>query len=174
MKHDGRFVARVALFTALAYVSALISVYIPNVSLIYIVVFAAGAVFGLSGGIIVGGLGMLLWSMFNPYGMTALPVTVAQVAGMMIVGLLGAVARTSEIMTRTTGWGFFVFVLFGLVSGLLFQLVVSTAYAWLYGPFWPALISNMGFALLTVVSNGIIFPLCYPLLVKLAAREKRF
>ena len=174
MRTDGKFAARVALFSALAYVSALISVYIPNVSLIFIVVFAAGALFGLTAGLMVGGLGMFLWTVFNPYGMASLPITISQIAGMMLVGGLGATIAGSSVVRKVVSHGFFVFGLLGLVAGLIFQIIVSLVLAWLYGPFWPSLLSNLSFALLTILSNAIIFPLCYPLLVRLKNRERRY
>jgi uncharacterized membrane protein len=174
MRTDGKFAARVALFSALAYVSALISVYIPNVSLIFIVVFASGVLFGLTAGLMVGGLGMFLWTVFNPYGMASLPITISQIAGMMLVGGLGATISGSSFVRKAVSYGFFVFGLLGLATGLVFQIVVSLVLAWLYGPFWPSLLSNLSFALLTILSNGIIFTLCYPLLVRLKNRERRY
>jgi len=174
MRTDGKFAAGVALFSALAYVSALISVYIPNVSLIFIVVFAAGALFGLTAGLMVGGLGMFLWTVFNPYGMASLPITISQIAGMILVGGLGATMAGSSVVRKVVSHGFFVFGLLGLVAGLIFQIIVSLVLAWLYGPFWPSLLSNLSFALLTILSNAIIFPLCYPLLVRLKNRERRY
>jgi hypothetical protein len=146
MNVDGKFVARVALFSALAYVLALASFYIPNVSLIFIAVFACGALFGGKTGVAAGGLGMFLWTVFNPFGMAPLPVTIAQIIGMIIVG--------------------------ALLSGLTFQVIVSGVSAWLFGPFWASLSAGLLFMLVTIISNAVIFPACYPLVVKLAARER--
>jgi len=172
MKSDGKFVARVAIFSALAYVLALLSLYIPNVSLSFIAVFACGALYGPKTGLSAGALGMFLWSVFNPYGMAVFPVTLAQIIGMIIVGALGGLIASLALMKKILPLGFWIFGLMGLVSGLVYQLLVSGVNAWLFGPFWQSLEAGLAFSLLTIVSNAIIFPACYPVIVKLAARGR--
>jgi uncharacterized membrane protein len=173
MKSDGKFMARVALFSALAYVLALASIYIPNVSLSFIVVFTAGALFGAGGGLAVGGIGMFLWTILNPYGMATLPITIAQITGMMLVGLLGASVNRSATLESVRARGFWMMALLGLIAGLIFQIIVSGVSAWVFRPFWESLYAGLTFSLLTIISNAIIFPACYPLLVKLSAKERR-
>ena len=174
MRADGRFVARVALFSALAYVLALASAsFIPNVSLIFIVVFAAGAVYGLPYGITVGGVGEFLLTIFNPYGPASLPITIAQIAAMMLVGALGATLFRTQLILTLVPRGFLICGLLGLASGLTFQIILNLVSAWLYGPFWESLMAGLAFSLLTIVSNAVIFPVCYPILVKLSVRERR-
>lgn len=160
--------ARVALFSALAYVLALASVYIPNVSLIFVAIFACGAMFGRKTGMAAGGLGMFLWTVFNPFGMAAVPIMIAQIIGMILVGALGATVSGTIIMRKVIGRGFWLFGLLGLASGLVFQALVSAVNAWLFRPFWESLTAGLVFSLMTIVSNGLIFPVCYPLVVKLA------
>lgn len=173
MSVDGKFSARVALFSALAYVFALASVYIPNVSLSFIAVFASGALFGLRAGLIVGALGQFLWSLFNPYGMALPPTAIAQIIAMMLVGALGASLFRSPVLHKTTPRGFWIFGGMGLAAGLIFQIILNGVDAWIYGPFWQRLYAGLAFSIATVVSNGLIFPACYPLVVKLAVREGR-
>jgi ECF transporter, substrate-specific component len=173
MKVDARFAARVALFAALAYILALASVYIPNVSLSFIAVFAGGALFGLKTGISAGGLGMFLWTVFNPYGIAVIPVTIAQIGGMMLVGALGATVAGSMIMRHVQRRGFWIFALLGTAGGLLYQIIVGTVNAWMFGPFWASLSAGLIFSLATIISNALIFPACYPLIVRLANRERR-
>lgn len=173
MKGDGRFAARVALFSALAYVAALVSVYIPNVSLSFIVIFASGALFGFTTGLAVGGLGEFLWTMFNPLGMAPVPMICAQVAGMVLVGGLGAAASGRSYATRATMAGFFWYALFGLAAGLIFQIMVNGADTLLYGRSWGYLTAGLVFSLATIVSNIVLFPLCYPAVVRLTARVRR-
>ena len=173
MKLDSRLAARVALFSALAYVAALITVYIPNVSLSFIVIFAAGVLFGLKAGLMVGALGEFLWTVFNPLGMASLPITLAQITGMALVGVLGAAVRQSSLLDKAVGQGFWLFALLGLTAGLIYQLILNLVGAWLFQPFWPSLLAGLAFSLATVVSNGFIFALAYPFLVKLVARERK-
>ncbi len=173
MMAEGRFVARVAIFSALAYVLALVSVYIPNVSLIFIAIFASGAMFGSKCGLSAGGLGMFLWTVFNPFGMAAVPIMLAQIIGMMIVGALGGIVAASLIMRTIAPRGFWMFGIMGLLAGFVYQLIVSGVNAWLFGPFRESLEAGLAFALLTIISNAVIFPAAYPVIVKLAARGRR-
>lgn len=171
MISSGKQTARVALFSALAYVAALASFYIPNVSLIFIVIFISGAIWGLHAGLIVGGMGEFLWTFFNPFGMAPLPMTLAQIGGMMIVGALGASVYKSSRLKKTTPAGFALFAFLGLAAGLSFQLIVNGVDTLLYGQSWTYLMAGLGFSLATIVSNILIFPVCYPLTVKIAAKE---
>jgi len=172
MKTDGVFAARVALLAALAYVAALASIYIPNVSLSFIVIFASGAVFGITTGMAVGGIGEFLWTVFNPLGMASLPVTIAQVVAMMLVGGIGAIVQRRAIMIKTAPLGFAVFALLGLTCGAVFQLILNGVDTLLYGQSWKYLMAGLGFSLATIVSNAVIFSVCYPMVVRLAARER--
>lgn len=173
MMAEGRFAARVAIFSALAYVLALVSVYIPNVSLMFIAIFASGAVFGSKCGVGAGGLGMFLWTVFNPFGMAAAPIMLAQIVGMMMVGALGGLVAVSPVMRTIAPRGFWLFGVMGLLAGFVYQLIVSGVNAWLFGPFRESLQAGLVFALLTILSNAVIFPAAYPIIVKLAVRGRR-
>lgn len=171
MNASGKHTARVALFSALAYVAALASIYIPNVSLIFIVVFVSGVLWGLKAGLIVGAVGEFLWTFFNPYGLAPFPIAAAQIGGMMLVGALGVVVYRSAVLNRVGPRGFFVFGFLGLASGLAFQLILTGVDTWLYGQSWQYFVTGLGFSMATIISNMLIFPACYPLIVKLAVRE---
>lgn len=173
MMGDGKFAARVALFSALAYVAALVSVYIPNVSLSFIVIFASGVLFGFKAGLVVGGLGEFLWTIFNPLGMAPVPVICAQITGMILVGGMGALASGRSYSTRPTTPGFAWYALFGLTAGLIFQIIVNGVDTFLYGRSWKYLAAGMLFSLATIVSNAVLFPLFYPVVVRLTARVRR-
>lgn len=171
MMNRSQMVARVALFAALAYVLAYASVFIPNVSLIYIVFFAAGAVYGLRMSLMISGVGEFIWTVFNPLGMAPVTTTIAQIFAMMIVGALGATLYRSKILKAVSAQGIVVFALYGLASGLVFQAILNGVDAWLYGPFWEYLVSGLGFAALNIISNAVIFPVFYPVVVQLVKRE---
>jgi len=172
MKNRARTVAGMAIFTALAYVSALASVAIPNVSLIFIVVFFAGLLFGKGPGLMVGALGEFLWTSFNPYGMPAVPLILAQVIGMACVGLGGGFLSKKAFLRKHDRRGYFIFALMGLFTASVFQILVSITLALLYGPFWPSLFSNLYFALITVISSTLIFGFSYPIALKIYRREQ--
>lgn len=166
-----QIVARVALFAALAYVLAYASVFIPNVSLIYIVFFAAGVVYGLRIALMISGIGEFIWTVFNPLGMAPVTTTIAQVIAMMVVGALGATLYRSKFVQAVSVKGIIIFTLYGLAAGFIFQAILNGVDAWLYGPFWEYLISGLGFAVLNIVSNAVIFPIFYPVIVQLVKKE---
>jgi hypothetical protein len=173
MKGDGKFAARVALFSALAYVAALVSIYIPNVSLSFIVIFVSGVLFGFKVGLAVGGLGEFLWTMFNPLGMAPIPLICAQVTAMILVGGLGALALGRSYSTRTTKLGFAWYAFYGLAAGLIFQIIVNAVDTLLYGRSWKYFAAGLVFSLATIISNAVLFPLFYPVVVRLTARAGR-
>jgi hypothetical protein len=172
MTEGVRGLARIAVFSALAYALALASAYIPNVSFIYIVIFAAGVLFGPWSGLAVGAIGEFLWTVFNPLGPAMLPIMAAQIAAMMIIGACGGFLHGSAIVQKVRGRGFVFLALWGLTCGLIFQIILNAASAFLFGPFWEMLIAGLTFSIATILSNALIFPVCYPLVVKLAARER--
>ncbi|MEZ5360466.1 MAG: ECF transporter S component [Candidatus Zixiibacteriota bacterium] len=171
MMNRSQIVARVALFAALAYVLAYASVFIPNVSLIYIVFFAAGVVYGARIALMISGIGEFIWTVFNPLGMAPVTTTIAQIIAMMLVGALGALLYKSKFARTVSVQGVIIYALLGLTAGFIFQVILNGTDAWLYGPFWEYLISGLGFALLNIVSNAVIFPVFYPVIVQLVKKE---
>lgn len=159
-------VAAIGVFTALAYVGSFVLLTIPNATLSILIVFYAGYSLGISGGALVGVLSALLISLFNPYGFAMLPILVAQVLGYTLIGGLGGLFA-KRLAYETYPAGFIPLTLLGLLTALLYQIPVSLADAWLFGPFWARLSMSAGFALITIASNILFFVLLFPLLAKL-------
>ena len=86
-------IARVAVSAALVYVLSWGTSYLPNVNLIFFIVFSAGFLWGAGPGALVGAIGMGLWTAFNPFGPAAAPVMLAQVAGAALSAGVGAAYR---------------------------------------------------------------------------------
>ncbi len=167
---QSRWLAVTAMFVALAYVSALASYFIPNVSLIFIAVFSAGALFGLKSGLIVGLLGEFLWTFLNPVGPAPPPTMLGQIVGMTAVGALGATVFNRKLMRQPSPFGYWSLFHLGLTCGLAFQIILTSFEMAAYGLTWEYLTLGLTFSILTIVSNGIIFPFCYPFLVRLNNR----
>lgn len=159
------------MFVALAYVSALASYFIPNVSLIFIAVFSAGALFGLKSGLIVGLLGEFLWTFLNPVGPAPPPTMIGQILGMIAVGALGGTIYNRQFMRQPSKLGYWSLFHLGLTCGLTFQIILTAVEMAAYGLTWQYLTLGLSFSIFTIVSNGIIFPFCYPFLVRLKNRE---
>ncbi|MBD3401342.1 ECF transporter S component [candidate division GN15 bacterium] len=167
-----RLLTRIALFSALAYVLAWLCTYIPNVNLMYFVVFSAGFLWGLLPGLLVGAIGMGLWSALNPFGPADPVVFVAQVVGMALCGVIGGLFRHGNWHRRSLGLQAVVMVGAAGLCTVLYYLPVNFADAWVYQPFWPRFTAGLVFMLWTLVSNAIAFPLLFGITKHLYARER--
>jgi uncharacterized membrane protein len=163
-----RQLTRIALFAALVYVLSWATAVMPNVSVGFFVVFTAGFLWGGVSGAAVGGLGAWLFSTFNPYGPAALPVTLAQVAGMACSGLIGA--AFARIAPRPAGVGWLVIA--ALTCTLLYYAPVTVVDAWLFQPFWPRIWTAAPFVAIAAASNVVIFPLLFKVTLTLYTRER--
>lgn len=168
-----RVLSRVALFAALVYVLSWATSFLPNVSLIFFLVFVAGYVWGTASGMIVGAVGMGLWTAFNPFGPAMPPIMIAQIGGAALSGVVGGLAENYRLDRRSLPGRIIVLAICSLVCTVLFFLPVNLVDAWLFKPFWPRFISSSLWSMISVGSNLIIFPLLYPVLAHLYAKEGR-
>jgi hypothetical protein len=53
------------------------------------------------------------------------------------------------------------------VFTFFYDLLTNSAIALTFGPFWPVIVSGIGFGLWHMVSNGLIFGIGEPFMVKL-------
>jgi uncharacterized membrane protein len=163
---NARRVAAVGVFSALAYVGSFVLMTIPNATLSILLVYLAGHFLGVTGGALVGIISALLISLFNPYGLAMLPILFAQILGYLLIGAMGGLLAKHLDVTNYRR-GIPLLGLLGITTALLYQVPVSLADAWLFGPFWARLTMSGGFALITIVSNTLFFILLFPLLAKL-------
>jgi uncharacterized membrane protein len=171
MNADVRLVTRVALFSALIYVLSWGTSYFPNVNLAFFVAFSAGFLWGAGPGLVVGGVGMWLWTSFNPFGPALLPVAIAQVAGMAACGLVGYFAR-GPIGNKPKDNLWVVLGLAGVLCTLVFYLPVMIADAWIRQPFWPAIIGGLPWMGISLASNVVIFPLFFRVTRRIYERDR--
>jgi uncharacterized membrane protein len=167
-----RLLTRIALFSALIYVFSLVTSYLPNVNLVFFIVFSAGFLWGALPGVLVGAIGMGLWTLFNPYGPAPFPIMAAQILGASISGLIGAMARAGNWLESNGFIRQIKLAILGAVCTILFFLPVSVADAWLYQPFWPRLITSASWSLISLVTNLVIFPLLFGVTRLLYDRER--
>lgn len=166
-----RLLTRIALFAALIYVLAWGTSFLPNVNLVFFIVFTAGFVWGAAVGVLVAVIGMGLWTVFNPFGPAALPMMLSQVLGMVVSGLAGAVF--AEIYSHDISRLKLVLYLslFSVICTLGFYLPVNIVDGWLYQPFWPRFVTGMAWSLISLGSNLLIFSLLFPVARYLYDRE---
>jgi uncharacterized membrane protein len=167
-----RLIARIALFAALIYVTSWSLAAIPDVKVSFFIMFTAGFVWGTTAGAMVGAVGTALFSMFNPYGPTTIPMMIAQISGSALCGAAGALYQYSgwyEGSPKVVRIGL---VLCGVVCTALYYVPVNVVDAWLFQPFWPRLIASLPFTGLALIANALIFPLLFGVTRFLYDREK--
>ncbi|RKX24622.1 MAG: hypothetical protein DRP45_07795 [Candidatus Zixiibacteriota bacterium] len=171
MSFPPRLITRIALFSALIYVLSWGTTLLPNVNLAFFVAFSAGYLWGIAPGLMVGAVGMWLWSSFNPYGPVSLPVMLAQVAGMAACGLIGGISQNWSCDCKSLR-GRLWLLMAAFVCTMLFYLPVSFVDAWVYQPFWPRFVTGMIWSLISLVANLLIFPLLFGVTRHLYDRER--
>lgn len=171
MKWNIKIATRVAVFAALVFIFSYFSVFLYNVNLAFFIVFSAGFLWGIWPGVLVGALGFFLWSNFNPMGPAPFPLLISQMLGISLTGIIGHFV--SKLLSKKISGGgqIILLALSGLFSGLIYHLIVDIVDAFIYQPFWPRLIGGILFSLITIISNGIMFPLLYPALAYLRRKE---
>ena len=166
-----KLVARIGLFSALVYVFSWATVYLPNVSLIFFIVFSAGLLWGKPAGMLVGLIGMGIWTTFNPYGPAHLYIMLAQVIGASFSGLIGSFFRSGNFDKPSGLWLQTKLALSGGLCALLYFLPVVIVDAWLFGPFWVRLIAGLPWVGFSIVANMIIYPALFGVTRRIMKRE---
>ncbi|MDF1544495.1 MAG: ECF transporter S component [bacterium] len=167
-----RLTARIAVFAALIYVLSWVTSYIPNLNLVFFLVFSSGFLWGVRAGLMVGGTGMALWTFFNPYGPAPFPVMAAQIAGASLSGVAGHLFHSLNLHIGPRITQIIWLVLASVVCTAAFFLPVTLVDAWLFQPFWPRFIAGISWSLISFVSNAIIFSLLFHVTLRLYRSEQ--
>ncbi len=167
-----RLVTRIALFSALVFVTSWSLTVLPNIKVSFFIMFLAGLLWGAVPGMLVGIIGTAIWSLFNPYGPVALPILVAQLIGSATCGIVGALARLVDLFTKPISVALAVSALCGIICVVVYYLPVNGADAWIFKPFWPRFIASLPWTLVALCANTVIFPLLFPVARLLYDKEK--
>ena len=166
-----RDVARLAFFVAL--VAALgflrqILLPIPNVELMSLATFIAGAMLGTGAGAVAGAAAMGIYSILNPLGPAPPPVYAAQVAGLALFGIGGGLLANQRTRAVVLGAA-------GFLLTFLYDVLTNLGTAWVMGALsdpWPVLAGGLLFGVGHMVWNTIAFALAGPPLVQWIARQR--
>jgi hypothetical protein len=156
-----------AIFTALAVAGGLVLAQIPNVELVTAIIFLSGMMLGVGSGAVIGAVAEFLYSSFNPYGLAAPPLLIAQMISMMLVGAAGGFVRNLFGRRFPPAWllgllGFALTFVFDLLTTLSFTIVVGSGLA----GFLAAVTFGVYFYLAHQASNLLIFGLLLPILLR--------
>ena len=173
MRFEVGKLSRMAILVALAIALKLPILQIPNVEFFTFVVFTSGYLLGKIEGSIVGGLSMLLYTTFNPYGLPPLPIGVAQVLCMIFIGFFGGIVYQLSLISFPKLSAFVIMGALGLGLTLMYDLLTNLATAYVVGQFLPVMIAGIPFALIHMGSNTLIFSILTPLLSRMEKLQKK-
>jgi len=124
-----RTIIMAALFAAVSVALGRLLAEIPNVELMTLTVFMAGACCGARLGGAVGALSILLHSLLNPLGPAPAPLLAAQTAGFIMVGSLGGIAGPR--IKPNGAWGVVVSAAAGFSLTLAYDVLTTLATAFI-------------------------------------------
>jgi uncharacterized membrane protein len=154
------YLTRIASFVSVGLVVGLALSGVPNVELVTAVCFASGFLLGPAAGLITGGLTEALFAGFNPLGSSMGLLLVAQVIGMSLAGLMGALV--SRLCNRTVGFRYVATVVgFGFLTTVLFDILTNLAFPVMAGfsfsQYVVTMVAAVPFAAIHLVSNTLVF-----------------
>jgi hypothetical protein len=160
----GRFglshVARVGVFSALAFGVNAPFLAIPNIELFSLALFLSAILLGLGDGLAVALIAGVIFVFFNPNGPQTIPlVGIAQLVGFLLFGLAGGLLRPFILRHHETPSMMILLAACGSLLTLWYDLTTNLAFAAAIGPFWPTLTAGLAFGIIHLVSNTIIFGL---------------
>jgi hypothetical protein len=168
-------IALMGVLIALAIALKLPILSIPNVELLTFVIFASGFLLGAIEGALVGVIAMSIYTtLISPYGIPPLPIAIAQIVSMGLIGLAGGLA---SMMVRVAAWRrtlsnhlpFAIAMgICGAALTIVYDLLTNLAVAFVMGQWMPVLLAAVPFALLHILSNLAIFLILSPLLLRLS------
>ncbi len=82
-------IALIGIFSALAVAGAYLFISIHNIEIFTAIIFLSGLLLGQRNGMLVGVIASSIFSTFNPYGISTLPLFIAQALSRAFVGYLG-------------------------------------------------------------------------------------
>jgi energy-coupling factor transport system substrate-specific component len=176
MSFSARKLALMGIMIALAIALKLPILTLPNIEFFTFIIFCSGYLLGMIDGVIVGVISMSLYTIiFTPYGPPPLPIGIAQVASMALIGFSGGLisklipASSGKYILSRPMISILLVGISGLILTLVYDLLTNLASAFVMGQFWPVMIAGVPFALIHIVSNVVIFATLSPLLLIMSA-----
>jgi uncharacterized membrane protein len=164
-------ITRMAILIALGISLGYALLEIPNVELITATVFMGGYLLGKIRGMAIGFITEALFSLFHPYGPSPFPLFMAQIVSMGFTGFLGGWMRKKHSF-----WKPWHFALAGVFSTALFAVLTTMSFVWTVHMRWAQIpqsfLFGLGFYILHLASNGLIFLTLIPIMVKKLSFKK--
>jgi hypothetical protein len=96
----------------------------------------------------------------------------AQISGAAACGVLGAFFERIKWVSHCRARLLPALVIAAILCTLIYFVPVTAVDAWLFQPFWPRFMTGLGWSLLSLGSNVVIFPLLFGVTRHLYERER--
>jgi hypothetical protein len=168
LKYRTRRIAAAGLFAALALAITYPMAGIPNIKFFEVCLFISGLFLGYWGGFTVPLVAGIIYILFNPNGPQTIPlVGLAQLFGFLLFGLFGALFRKMILANKNRIVGMTFCAAVGVVLTFVYDVITNAAFGLTINAIWPTIVSGVGFSLVHMAANGLIFGVAEPLMVKL-------
>ena len=170
-------VSMTAILAATALSLSYARFWAPNIEFTSLIIFLSGFTLGSRIGVLVGLVTESIFSSLNPLGAAPIPIFLAQVGCMMLIGATGGLfaklTGKSDVKLNSSlkmaAMGLYLTIIFDLVTNLGFAISFTG------GNYPLALIWGSAFMIVHVVSNTIVFgtigPVLSHYLVKIVQKE---
>ncbi|MFO8020342.1 MAG: hypothetical protein R6U96_17090 [Promethearchaeia archaeon] len=167
-----------AIFTALIIVLGFLLIYIPNIQLVFIMLFLSGFIMGKKDGAVIGLMSSFLFCFFNPMGASPLPLLVFQIVYYASIALIGGFMKDfikdkPYFQPQKDLYKLKVILLFGSTGGLLtfiFDISTTMIHAlFFFGTleaFWPTYLIGISFTTVHLIANILLFIFVLPVLIQ--------
>ena len=163
---------RAAIFCALAIGMGFSLMLVPNIELITVIVFMSGLMLGWKWGALVGGTAIFIYSGLNPMGsgLSFPPLFFMQILGMAITGFTGGLFSRFFLEKETNIFSLITLWLLGFICTFIYDFLTLISYPLSAGlgvsGMIAAFVKGIGFTLLHEISNGIVFVVTIPKVIK--------
>ncbi|MCP4631619.1 MAG: hypothetical protein GY855_01740 [candidate division Zixibacteria bacterium] len=163
-----------AVFAALAVALNYALAFAPNIKLFNLIIFLAGFWGGINAGILAGFASSLIYFIFNPFGMSPLPLLITQVICITIVGIVGGVCKFVNCFNKKLVYIILIATIIGASLSILYNIAVDSITAMTSGvPILAYVISGIAWSGINIIINTIAFAVLIPLLLPLGKRFEK-
>ncbi|MGV9171728.1 MAG: ECF transporter S component [Promethearchaeia archaeon] len=167
-----------AIFTALTVVLGFLLVYLPNIQLVFVMLFLSGFIMGKKDGAVIGFMSSFLFCFFNPLGASPLPLLAIQISYYGSIAIIGAFTRSflenkSYFQPKNDLFKTKILILFGVLGGsitFIFDILTTLLHALVFfgtlEAFWPTYLFGISFTTVHLIANILLFIFVLPALIQ--------
>ncbi len=167
-----------ATFIAIGVAVGYALIFLPNVELVTLLIFLGGYNLGWKSGAFIGFTTEFIYSNFNLFGPAPVHILAAQLLGMLLAGIAGAIVREFVTPDSPGRAARFFFALTAVIITAVFDFLTTLADVLIIEPgpgFLVArLVAGLPFFVLHIASNGLIFFFLAPALIQILQKLPPF